>query len=59
LIAAGDLPVPVTPIELEWWTPARITVQKEWQHIDILLLDEDHKLAVIVENKIGTSEHSD
>ena len=59
LMAAGDVPVSVTPIELERWTLERITVQKEWQYIDILLLDEDHKLAVIVENKIGTGEHSD
>lgn len=34
-------------------------VRREWNHIDILLLDEDRKLAVIVENKIGTREHSD
>lgn len=59
LMVAGDVPVSVTPIELERWTLARITVQKEWQYLDILLLDEDHELAVIVENKIGTGEHSD
>jgi hypothetical protein len=34
-------------------------VRREWQHIDILLLDEDHKLAVVIENKIDSGEHSD
>ncbi len=48
----------VTPIELELWSLNRVEVRREWNHIDVLLLDEEHKLAVIVENKIGTSEHS-
>jgi hypothetical protein len=34
-------------------------VLREWQDIDILLLDEAHRIAVIVENKIGSSERSD
>ena len=34
-------------------------VRREHRHVDILLTNEDHKLAVIVENKIWTSEHSD
>ena len=59
LVARGDVPVSVTPIELELWDLGRVEVRREWQHIDILLLDEDHQLAVIVENKIGTREHSD
>jgi len=56
---AEDVTVPVTPIELELWDLGRVEVRREWNHIDILLLDEDHKLAVIVENKIGSGEHSD
>ncbi len=59
LMVAGDFNVPVTPIELELWDLDRIEVRREWNHIDILLLDEDHKLAVVVENKIGSREHSD
>jgi PD-(D/E)XK nuclease superfamily len=59
LMVAGDVPVPVTPIELELWDLSRTEVRKEWHHIDILLVDEDHHLVVIVENKIGTKEHSD
>ncbi len=48
----------VTPLELELWSLDRVEVRREWNHIDMLLLDEEHKLAVIVENKIGTGEHS-
>jgi len=56
LIDAEATPVPVTPIELELWKLDRMEVLREWQHIDILLLDEEHKLAVIIENKIGSGE---
>jgi hypothetical protein len=59
LIAAGDVSRSVTPIEIELWNLDRVEIRKEWRHIDILLLDEDHELAIIVENKIGTGEHSD
>ncbi len=48
----------VTPLELELWSLHRVEVRREWNNIDVLLLDEGHKLAVIIENKIGTSEHS-
>ena len=41
------------------WSLDELVVLREWQNIDILLLDEPHHLAVIVENKIGTSEHTD
>ncbi len=34
-------------------------VRREHQQVDILLTNEDHKLAVIIENKIWSSEHSD
>ncbi len=59
LMVDGDVPVDVTPLELAQWDLGRAEVRREWHHIDILLLDEDRKLAVIVENKIGTGEHSD
>ncbi len=34
-------------------------VHREWQHVDILLTNETHRIAVIIENKIWTTEHSD
>jgi hypothetical protein len=33
-----------------------MTVWREWQNIDILLLDDPHRLAVIIENKIDSGE---
>ncbi len=59
LMDTEDVSVPVTPIDLDLWSLEQMKVRREWQRIDILLLDETHRLAVIVENKIGTSEHSD
>jgi hypothetical protein len=56
LVTAESVPVSVTPMELEQWDLDRMEVRREWQYIDILLLDEDHKLAVIIENKIDSDE---
>lgn len=51
--------LPVTPLELELWNLADTEVRVEWSNIDVLLLNHTHRLAVIIENKVGTSEHSD
>jgi hypothetical protein len=59
LTGSEGVPLPVTPVELERWDLGRVTVQREWEYLDILLLDADNELAVVVENKIGTGEHSD
>ena len=58
LLTAGNVPISVTPEELEQWDLNRMEVRREWQYVDILLLDGDHKLAVIIENKIDSGEHS-
>ena len=50
--------LPVSPLDLDVWSLDEITVQREWQHIDILLLDVEHRLAVVIENKVGSEEHS-
>ena len=34
-------------------------VYREYQNIDILLVDEENKVIVVIENKINSSEHSD
>ena len=34
-------------------------VLREWHHIDILIVDDASRLAIIIENKISTGEHSD
>ncbi len=58
LMDTEDILLPVTPIDLALWSLDRMEVRREWQNIDILLLDEPNRLAVIIENKIGTGEHS-
>jgi len=58
LISAPDASEPITPIDLDLWNLDQIVVLREWQYIDILLLDESNQLAVIIENKIDTTEHS-
>lgn len=57
-ISAPDASEPITPIDLDLWNLDQMVVLREWQYIDILLLDESNQLAVIIENKIDTTEHS-
>jgi hypothetical protein len=60
VISSGDgVQFPVTPIDLDTWNLDQLEVSTEWQNIDILLTDEASALIVAIENKIGTSEHSD
>ncbi|HZP23916.1 MAG TPA: PD-(D/E)XK nuclease family protein [Terriglobales bacterium] len=54
---AARAEIPISPIELDLWSLDGLLVLREWQNIDILLLDETHKLAVIIENKIDSGEH--
>lgn len=59
-IASADRQdVPVTQVELEDWDFGAVTVEREWQRIDIFLRDEAHRFSVIIENKIDTGEHDD
>ncbi len=59
LTLANTQPLPLSPIDLDIWSLNELVVQREWQNIDLLLSDEPHRLAVIIENKIDSSEHSD
>jgi len=59
IMSAPDASALVTPIELSLWDLGQMEVRREWQHIDIFLLDERNRLAVIIENKIDTNEHDD
>ena len=51
--------MPISAIELELWNLERMTVEREWHHVDILLRDVEHRLVVVIENKIKSGEHSD
>jgi hypothetical protein len=54
-----DPAVPVTAIDLEVWRLNELTVRREWQAIDIMLTDDHHQLAVIIENKVAAEEQRD
>jgi hypothetical protein len=49
-------PVGVSPIDIHIWDLDDMEVRREWQGIDILLLDHAHRFAVIIENKIYARE---
>src|SRR5216684_1999823 len=46
LVAAYDTSTLVSPIDLDVWNLDQAFVLREWQNIDILLLDEAHQLAL-------------
>jgi hypothetical protein len=48
----------VSPIDLDVWNLADAQVQREWRNLDIFVRDEAHQLAVIIENKVDSAEHS-
>ena len=50
--------IPINVIDLDVWNLDETQVFREWNNIDILLLNETCKLAVIIENKIDAGEHS-
>ena len=48
-----------TALDLDALNLSHAYVFREWHHIDILVLDDVNRLAVIIENKVDTGEHSD
>jgi len=58
-IDQADDAQPFSPIDLDIWDLDEIEIRREWQSIDILVLDEQHKFAVIIENKLYSTEHDD
>lgn len=51
--------LPISLIDLDVWDLEDTAVLREWNSIDILILNASNKLAVIVENKVYSEEHSD
>jgi hypothetical protein len=58
LISSAEHSSPVSLIDLDTWDLDELVVMREWQNIDILLVDERNKLVVIIENKIDSIEQS-
>ena len=48
----------VSVIDVASWDLSRATVLPEWNAIDVLVLDEINEFVGVIENKVGTSEHS-
>jgi len=57
LSSASENQLPFTPIDLDIWDLDELLVYRERHNIDILLLDDERKVAVIIENKVVSSEH--
>jgi len=49
----------ISLIDFEIFDLSSLEVRREWQHIDILMILEDEKYVIAIENKIGSSEHGD
>ncbi len=58
-LISTEVAQPVTAAEIGVLDFDDVEVRREWANIDILILDEGSKMAVVVENKVDTGEHSD
>jgi hypothetical protein len=45
--------------DIDDWDLDGAEVVRERQNIDVFVLDSEHQLAVVIENKVGTGEHSE
>lgn len=59
LTEARGASIPISLIDLDVWDLDDTEVRREWNSIDILALNATNKLAVIIENKVDSDEHSD
>jgi hypothetical protein len=59
LTASAAQSLPITLIDLDTWDLDELIVLREWQNIDLLLLDQRNQLVIIIENKVHSSEHSE
>lgn len=50
--------LPISLIDLDVWSLDSAFILREWNSIDLLVVDETHRIIVLIENKIGTTEHS-
>ena len=48
----------ISAVNLAVWDLDETLVLREWRNIDILLVNDQHRLVVVIENKIDSGEHS-
>lgn len=59
LLKAAPQPLrPLSPIELDGIDLRGVEVRREWAHIDLLIKCEEPSFLVVIENKVGSHEHS-
>ena len=49
---------PISPIELDGLDLGGVEVRREWRNIDLLILAESPRIAIAIENKVDSGEHS-
>lgn len=57
-LALSRRPQSINAIDLDIWDLDDVEVRREWANVDILIVDEAHRLVVVIENKVFTGEHS-
>jgi|TARA_B110000114_G_C15028630_1_gene371978 hypothetical protein len=45
-------------IDIDTLNLSKINVYREWNNIDVLLVDDDQKVVCVIENKVDSKEHS-
>jgi len=50
---------PLSPVDLDGADLRGVQIQREWNHIDLLIDCAEPAVTVVIENKIDSSEHSD
>ena len=59
VVQAADLETaPFSAIDVTLWDLSDSEVRREWKNIDLLVLNPTHRFAIVIENKIGSAEHS-
>lgn len=59
LLAHRTADLPLNLVDLDTWSLDETEVRREWSSIDVLMLNEANHLAVVIENKVDSQEHSD
>ncbi len=58
LVSHSSFDLNLSPVHLDVWDLGQMAVRREWEHIDLLLVDKLNRLVVLVENKVDSTEHS-
>lgn len=56
VLLEAKIEIKLRPLDIALWDLDGVEVRREWQNIDIFLLDETNKFVVIIENKIKSGE---